>query len=267
MKTKALIFFVCTQLATGLGAKTFPPEWITREMLMDSQGELMTALGLSYGPDFDANLAFASSVNGPLRSYSFASLPGSTYQGLPFSFAGSGGFGSGGWSFNGAGTYAGTETEEKGRSITVPDEDAPDAGKSEWTVKIGDTEYVFEADVEYYDPYPELPNLFQMRSKGTFRLKGTDTEIHGTDVQNLDGSWTWTLTDVRGAGPNAFGISTIGGGIENGFFQARFHQMPDQSVGTSMLAALFCGVFAIHHGLAKSVTRLNAGRTLRAVQK
>lgn len=214
----------------GADTKQYPKEIITTEMMMDAQGTLMAALALLYGPDVNSVLHFSSYVDAANRSYSFRTDDGSSYLGQPFSFLGSGRFSGGQWSFDGGGEFAGETAEDHGKSVTVPEEDSPDAGKSEWKVKFGGQELIFEADVEYYDPYPEIPNLFHLRSKGTFRLKGTDSTFKGTDVQNADGTWTWTLV-VSSAAHGDFRIDSQGLRSDTGIgnFDVAFTPVPEPS--------------------------------------
>ncbi|MBI4904564.1 MAG: PEP-CTERM sorting domain-containing protein [Acidobacteria bacterium] len=97
------------------------------------------------------------------------------------------------------------------------------------------------ADVEYYDPYPALPNLFSLRSRGTFQLKGTDTVLRGVDVLNNDGSWTWTL--VRPSVNGGFRVDVEGFNPDNqpGAFHVTFSPEEASVPEPGSLSMLLCG--------------------------
>ena len=214
------------------------------EAMMGYQGALLHTLGTVLPPDSEVTLAFDSSVDGNLKTFSFSLVGGQSYRGVALTMTGSGAYnaGLGQWdlvSFASAG----------GGSWTS-------AGSVAFT---GDSEGSMFFD-SFFDVFVEL-NLHTTTvedvtyDESAIRTVSTGTVVTDKgqlgerrqaahDVYNLQGpdagKWTWTVDDAQVGKPvvhtTSAGSSPTGGG--SGSFSTTLQPVPEPCSAVAVVGGL-----------------------------
>jgi hypothetical protein len=161
------------------------------ETMMQAQGDESSFLGAVLGAGPSTNLLFTSNVDPVTRSFSFDSVSGQTYLGMPFSLDLSGSFDPT------RGQYAWSATGQLGSQSWT------NAGIASWvgdpTATISDT-YVYHSaggNLNY-----AVTGTVQVDGTGdssgnfTFAGPGGPFTYPGTDHLNSDGTWNWTVPNT-----------------------------------------------------------------------
>ncbi len=213
------------------------------ETMMAVQGNAGLFMGSVFGPDNSTTLQFSSQVDPVTRSFSFASLPGQTYLGQPFSLSSAG-------SYNSVlGKYLWTTDGQLGSQSWM------ETGTAQW---VGDPTGTFHGNqvlggVRYaIDGTAEVDGMGHSEGQFTFTSpNGTQFGPYpGTDYVSSNGDWIYTIQVPRnpitpnGIVTNAMGnIPFPNGGIGNFDFQV--NAQPASTPEPSSLALLGVGAFSL----------------------
>jgi hypothetical protein len=171
--------------------------------MMDAEGANATLLGRLFGPDNGTVLSFTYSVDNVNETFSYSSMPGSTYLGQPFSLSASGDFNStsGLWEMSASGALGSTSLNGTG-SGSVTDPPPIPTGTYSWLWGLLD----YHASVSYSAVFSSVEST----ASAGLSIAGTDVAtFSGTDLQKFGQGWTWTAGQIQIGGFN-FDILSAG---------------------------------------------------------
>lgn len=217
----------------------------TTEILLEEQGTKAYVLGYYFGADPHSPLSFTSFVDPSGNSFSYATVPGSTYLGQSLSLAGSGTLDQNGnydvsatLDFGGKILQIIGKEKESADGHTVQSDDNTSFGGK----KTGDTHYLGTI---------KQPNNTSDITEGWMTDENSDhiskSDFGGTDKLNKDGDWEFTIVpkfaNQASPPPSIFstGFTPVNGGA--GDFTVTISPVPEPPAVTMLLLGVLILAF------------------------
>ncbi len=249
-------FVLVVAMSAVAKADNSPFQLVTQDMI-SAQLDEINGFGQFFGPDASSPITFSSNENLQTLSFSFVTMPGSTYEGLSLTLNGSGAFDSGNnlweWSFSGSlgsNTLAGSGSESALSSGRSPGEETQTKSQMTETRKDGTEITRYYADKKTYDDNGKETGTTIWQTDKDGKRTGPDTTLKGQ--ANNDGNYRWQVD-----GP-PFDITTSGftppvGGP--GYFVTTISATPEPS----SLLLLGSGVIGLSGSLRKRLRTRTGG--------